>query len=75
MGFLVMIPNYIINGKFSVFFHDIIPFGLLSALIASFPCSSLFIFPIQILFELIQLQFVSRFQIDLSGPLSCFATL
>jgi len=36
MGFLVMILDYTINGKFSVIFHDIILGGFLSALIASF---------------------------------------
>jgi len=29
MGFLVMIFNYIIDGKFSVIFHDIILLSLL----------------------------------------------
>jgi len=29
MGFLVMILDYIINGNFSVLFHDIIFLGLL----------------------------------------------
>jgi len=29
MGFLVMILNYIINGKSSVLFHDVIFLGLL----------------------------------------------
>jgi len=36
MGVLVMILDYINNGKFSVILHDIILGGFLSALIASF---------------------------------------
>jgi len=42
MGFLVMILDYIINGKFSVLFHDIIFLGLLQlCLLLFFVLSSL----------------------------------
>jgi len=44
MFFLDMFLNYIINGKFSVIFHDIMFGDFLSALIAPFLYSSLFIF-------------------------------
>jgi len=36
MGFLGMFLDYIINGKFSVIFHNIMFGGFLSALIVSF---------------------------------------
>jgi len=75
MGLLDIFLDYIINGKFSVIFHDIMLGGFLSALIASFLCSSLFIFSNQILFDLICIQFVFGFQTDLSETLCSLATL
>jgi len=53
MGFLVMILNYIIIGKFSVSFHDIIFLGFHYFLFVSLFRSSLFIFPNQISFDLV----------------------
>jgi len=46
MGFLVMILNYIINGKSSVLFHDIIFLGLLQL------CLLLFFFLRSLLFQI-----------------------
>ena len=75
MGFLVMILDCIINGAFSVLFHDIIFFWSSSAQFASFPRFSLFVFLNQILFDLVCKQFVFGFPTDLSEALCCLATL
>jgi len=53
MGFLVMILDYIIVGKFSVSFHDIIFLGVHYFLFFSWFRSSFFIFPNQISFDLV----------------------
>jgi len=76
MGFLVMILNYIISGKFSVLFHDIIFFRSsfqLCLFLLFVLCS--FAFLNKFLFDLVCMQFVFGFQTDPSETLCCLATL
>ena len=76
MGFLVKILNYIISGKFSVLFHDIIFFRSsfqLCLFLLFVLCS--FAFLNKFLFVLVCMQFVFGFQTDPSETLCCLATL
>ena len=75
MGFLFMILNYIINGKFSVLFHDIILLGLLQLVCFFSLFFLLFVFPKSNFILFNPCAVVFKVQTDLSGPFSCFATL